>query len=61
LRTDPVPDGGISYDLIKGSPQTLKWPLFKGWVLGHGSFIFAWPILSFGVSRGIRRFRKLEI
>jgi hypothetical protein len=32
----------------------MNWPLFHTWGLVHGSFIFAWPILtlmSFGVIR----------
>lgn len=35
--------------------NTMEWPLFHSWGLAHGSFIFAWPLLtllSFGVIKG---------
>jgi hypothetical protein len=24
----------------------MQWPLFNGWAMGHGMFIFMWPMLS---------------
>ena len=38
--------------------ETMKWPLFNGWALAHGSFILAWPLLtllSFAVHSMIRK------
>jgi len=26
--------------------DAMNWPLFHSWALAHGSFIFAWPILT---------------
>jgi hypothetical protein len=27
--------------------RKMEWPLFEPWALGHGSFVIAWPILSY--------------
>jgi hypothetical protein len=35
--------------------DALHWPIFNGWALAHGTFIVAWPLLTLGVWRGIRR------
>jgi hypothetical protein len=40
--------------------NVMKWPFFNGWAIGHGSFIFAWPLLSWGALLGIRSLRKRE-
>jgi hypothetical protein len=41
----------------------MEWPLFHTWGLAHGSFLFAWPLLtllSFGTIEALMLFRRRD-
>ena len=43
--------------------EAMNWGIFSGWAVWHGTFLLAWPplsLLSYGLLRGIRWFRKSE-
>lgn len=39
---------------LAGIFNAMNWPIFHSWGIAHGSFVIAWPILTF-LSFGILR------